>query len=86
MPVGVGQGDPELDAVERAGAGVETSEWLMPWPAVIRFSSPGRTMAWLPDAVAVLDLAGEEPAHRLQSGVRVRRHVHPARRATSSGP
>ena len=29
-------------------------------------------------AVAVLDLAGEEPAHRLQAGVRVRRHAHAA--------
>ena len=29
-------------------AGVETSEWLMPWPAVIRLSSPGRTVAWCP--------------------------------------
>ena len=29
-------------------SGVETSEWLMPWPAVIRLSSPGRTIAWLP--------------------------------------
>ena len=29
-------------------SGVETSEWLMPWPAVIRLTSPGRTIAWLP--------------------------------------
>ena len=29
-------------------------------------------------AVAVLDLAGEQPADRLQAGVRVRGHVHPA--------
>ena len=28
--------------------GVETSEWLMPWPAVIRLTSPGRTIAWWP--------------------------------------
>ena len=27
---------------------VETSEWEMPRPAVIRFSSPGRTIAWCP--------------------------------------
>ena len=29
-------------------AGVETSEWATPWPPVIRFSSPGRTMACVP--------------------------------------
>ena len=28
--------------------GVETSEWLMPCPAVIRLTSPGRTIAWWP--------------------------------------
>ena len=28
-----------------AVSGVETSEWLIPRPAVIRFSSPGRTRA-----------------------------------------
>lgn len=27
---------------------VETSEWLIPWPPVIRFNSPGRTSAWVP--------------------------------------
>jgi hypothetical protein len=27
-------------------SGVDTSEWLIPRPAVIRFSSPGRTIAW----------------------------------------
>ena len=58
--------------------GVETSECAMPRPAVMRLSSPGRTIAWVPEAVSVLDLTGEQPAHRLQPGVRVRRHVHPA--------
>ena len=28
--------------------GGDTSEWLIPRPAVIRLSSPGRTIAWLP--------------------------------------
>ena len=28
--------------------GGDTSEWLIPRPAVIRFSSPGRTIAWFP--------------------------------------
>ena len=28
--------------------GVETSLWLMPCPAVIRLTSPGRTSAWWP--------------------------------------
>ena len=28
--------------------GVDTSEWLMPRPAVIRLTSPGRTIAWFP--------------------------------------
>ena len=36
--------------------------------------------------VAVLDLAGEQPGHRLQPGVRMRRHVHAAVAETSSGP
>ena len=29
-------------------AAVDTSEWLMPRPAVIRLTSPGRTIAWWP--------------------------------------
>lgn len=28
--------------------GVETSEWAMPYPPVMRFISPGRTSAWVP--------------------------------------
>jgi len=51
----------------------------MPWPLVIRFSSPGRMIACEAHAVAVLDRAGEQPAHGLQPGVRMRRHVHAVR-------
>ena len=29
-------------------AGVDTSEWLIPRPPVIRLTSPGLTIAWLP--------------------------------------
>ena len=32
------------------------------------------------EAVAVLDLAGEQPAHGLQAGVRMGGHVHPGAR------
>ena len=57
VPVGLGQRDPQLDAVQRRVAGVETSEWLIPRPAVIRFSSPGTDQRVVAGAVAVLDLA-----------------------------
>ena len=52
----------------------------MPRPLVIRLSSPGRISRVAADAVAVLDLALEQPAHGLQPGVRVRGYVHPAGR------
>ena len=60
-------------------SGVETSEWQMPRPPVMRLSSPGRIDGVDAEAVAVLDLPREEPADRLQSGVRVRRDVHSSR-------
>ena len=57
---------------------VETSECATPYPPVIRFSSPGPDHRVHAAAVAVLDLAGEQPADGLQAGVRVRGHVHAA--------
>ena len=49
VAVAVGQGGPQLDAVQdrRAVVGL-CSEWEMPWPAVIRLSWPGRTSCTLP--------------------------------------
>ena len=32
----------------KAVEAVDTSEWLIPRPPVIRLSSPGRTIAWVP--------------------------------------
>ena len=53
----------------------------MPSPPVIRLTRTGPDDGVRAEAVAVLDLAGEQPAHRLQPGVRVRRDVH----ATGAG-
>ena len=44
----VRQRHPQLRAVQDMVSGVENSEWLMPRPAVIRLTSPGRTAAWKP--------------------------------------
>ena len=45
----VGQRHPQLGTVQgRWSPAVETSEWLIPRPAVIRLTSPGRTIAWWP--------------------------------------
>ena len=66
--------------------GVETSEWLMPWPAVIRFSSPGRTIAWLPALSRCSISPVNSHEHRLQPGVRVRRDAHPAGVGDVVGP
>ena len=77
VAVGVGQRDPELQAVQPAGvAGRDCSEWAIPWPAVIRLSWPGPDRLHAAEAVAVLHLALDQPGHRLQAGVRVRRHLH----------
>ena len=66
-------------AARRAGpssSAVDTSEWQMPAPAVIRFSSPGRTIACTPALSRCSTSPAEQPADRLQPGVRMRRHVH----------
>ena len=84
LEVRAGRGGPgpaaPSTAARRAGrasgsAGL-SSEWEMPCPAVIRFSWPGRDQLQAADAVAVQHLAGDQPADRLQPGVRVRGHLH----------
>ena len=58
----------------------------MPAPAVIRFSSPGRTIACTPALSRCSTSPLEQPTDGLQPGVRMRRHVHPAgRRARRVG-
>ena len=63
-----------------------SSEWEMPWPAVIRFSWPGRTSCRLPTLSRCSTSPGDQPADRLQPGVRVRRHLHAGRAADVVGP
>ncbi len=48
VPVLLRQRNPQLDAVDDGRARVETSEWAMPYPPVMRLISPGRTKAWVP--------------------------------------
>ena len=48
----------------------------MPRPAFIRLSWPGPDRLDAAETVAVLNLALDQPGHRLQAGVRVRRHLH----------
>ena len=50
----------------------------MPQPAGHQVDLAGADHGVRAEAVAVLDLAGEQPADGLQPGVRVRRHVHAA--------
>ena len=74
----VGQGDPELGAVQdgRAGGGdlgVGDAE-----AAGHQVDLAGADDGVRAEAVAVLDLAGEQPADGLQPGVRVGRDVHAA--------
>ncbi len=56
---------------------IDTSEWQIPAPAVIRLSSPGRTTACTPALSRCSTCPAEQPTHRLQAGVRMRRDVHP---------
>ena len=58
----------------------------MPWPAVMMLSVAGRDHRLGAEAVAVLDLALDQPADGLQPGVRVRPDLHPGASLTSSGP
>jgi hypothetical protein len=90
VPVGVavllGQGHPELHAVQDRGArrghlGVADAEAAGHGG---EFPRPDERVA--AQAVAVLDLAAEEPADRPQSGVRVGATSMPPDSAMSSGP
>ena len=82
----VGQGHPQLDAVQHLGAGCGDLGVAMPRPPVMRFISPGRTSAWLPP----LSRCSTSPAN---SQLTVCRPVcgwggtsMPPEDATSSGP
>ena len=66
--------------------GVETSEWLIPRPAVIRLTSPGRTMAWWPAESRCSISPVKSQLDRLQPGVRVRGHDHAPGLGDRSGP
>ena len=68
------------------GSAGEVSACAMPRPAVIRLSCPGTHELVAADAVLVVHLALEQPGHRLQTRVRMRRHMHARRPATSVGP
>ena len=76
----VRQGGPQLDAVQPVARGPEAV-------LGVRDAPPGRHDVQLAgvhelaaaDAVAVLDVAVQQPGDRLQADVRVRRHVHPHR-------
>ncbi|GAB3995795.1 hypothetical protein GCM10029992_14000 [Glycomyces albus] len=79
VPVLLGQRHPQLDAVEELGfrCGHLRVADAVPTGHQVHFarSDPGEGA----EAVAVLDLAGEQPAHRLEAGVGVRWEVHAAR-------
>lgn len=47
IAIGMRQRDPELGGVQFA-SGTDSSVWVMPWPAVIRLSSPDRMTCSLP--------------------------------------
>ena len=88
VAVGLGQGHPQLDAVQPTGRvrSGEISAWAMPVPAVIRLSWPG-WMGWVwPRLSWWTDLALEEPGHGLEAGVGMGPTAMPGPPATSSGP
>ena len=58
----------------------------MPRPAVISPSAPGAEHHVAAERVAVAHQAVEQPAHGLQAGVRVRRHLHARVAADVVGP
>jgi hypothetical protein len=76
VPVRIGQGDPQLDAMQdgRARTGHLGVADACARGHQVEFTRPDDGAH--ARAVAVLDLAAEQPADRLQPGVRMRRHVH----------
>ena len=86
VPRVIGQRHPQLDAVQhgRAGQGHLGVADAAPGGHQVQLAGTDRRV--VPVAVAVLDLAGEEPAHGLQPGVRVRRDRHPAGVRDGIGP
>ena len=83
---GVGERDPQLDAVQRGGAGGRDLRVAHAPAAGHQVELAGTDQRLVAGRVTVLDLAGEQPAHRLQAGVRVRRHDHPAGVVDLVGP
>ena len=81
MPLAVGQRDPQLRAVEHAvgRAGRGRHDVLAVGDAVAGGHDrrpPGDDLRGRAQRVAVGHLAGDEPRHGLQAGMRVRCHVH----------
>ena len=78
---GGGQHHPQLDPVQRPGVrggDLGVADAVAGGHQVQLAGAHHRVRA---ETVAVIDLPGEQPAHRLQPGVRVRRHAHaPGRR------
>jgi hypothetical protein len=79
IPVRVGQGHPQLDTVEDRGVRGGHLRVRDAVAASHQIELSGADERMGAEAVTVLDRAAEEPAHRLQPCVRMRRQVHAAR-------
>ena len=82
----VGERDPQLDAVQRGGAGGRDLRVAHAPAAGHQVELAGADQRLVAGRVTVLDLTGEQPAHRLQAGVRVGRHDHAAGVVDLVGP
>src|SRR5690606_32741621 len=78
VAVAVGHDGPQLHAVQhgRVGGGDFGVLDASARGHEVQFTGPHHGVGT--SGIAVLDLAGEEPAHGLEPGVRMRRHVHAA--------
>lgn len=79
VPVLLGEGHPQLDAVQDRGAGGGHLRMADPMAPGHQVQLAGTYEGVAAQAVAVLDLPAEQPADGLQADVRMRGHVHPAR-------
>lgn len=85
VPVFLGQRHPQLDAVQGRGAWGGDLGVADAVAARHEVELAGPYVGVAAEAVAVLDLPAEQPAHRLQSGMRMRCDIHPARAADIVG-